>query len=74
MPQLKINLVRQFLKPKELKAHNLTPQRVVQMIDQTISGFGIKSSFLQILKQELPYLKQHGMTAFDCGYCGKKLN
>ena len=71
--QKHLAIVKSLLTKEDLAPHKLTHTQVVGMIKQEIQGFGIDLPFEEVLKQELPYIKQHGMTAFNCGYVGLKL-
>ena len=45
---------------------------VLDSLLTTYLGFELELSLEEIWEQEKEYYISHGMSAFDCGYCGKK--
>jgi len=51
----------------------ITIDNIIEMLITTRDNFCEGLTLLEIWEQERPYIIKFGMTAFDCGYCGKRL-
>ena len=59
---------------ERLEERNQTVDDVIESLKVTQFEFCPEKTLLEIFEQENEYYLQHGMSAFDCGYCGKELS
>ena len=70
-----IELIQKSIPENILQKFNTSAEYIANDVERTITGFGIKDKTPEeIFMQELPYYKEFGMNAFDCGYCGLELS
>ena len=61
------------LAPEFAQEHELTVHGMIENLTTTQVNFCPDKSLVEIFRDECRYYTQHGMSAFDCGYCGKEL-